>query len=864
MTAATLAREKARPDGVTDPGDEEGAEDAAKEGITEMESVTPTRVDGVKDPASGFPILMLKSAGSPPASKSRTRKDQDDSDDDSADDADGAEAGEDPGDAEKSAEVQAELPSWEDYRKAVAGYKAAEPSTAGALDATDLLKARKAWNDWNTTARETGLDGTKEGYEKWAAEQVAKRDMDPDVGGGADRDKIPASDFVDPEGRRFPVVTPQDVHDAASSYGRAKPLVPFARFKSRLTSIARRKGEAFAAKLPDKWETATAKDALEDVLAKAIAGEEMTAEDAREVMKEALAEDGDEGGQADTAKDSGPTCSKCGKAMTGDMEKCAGCGMKNPAFTAAKEAGPDPRDTIAKAVEAGLLTQEAADVLLAKVAEREEAAKSNPPLPATTDPVGEHREPDGPYVEAFEADAGLPTDHDGTSDKIPASVMGKAMPYPVLRMHDATCAAFPADSVLGEYAALKSLPEAVGAGWFATEAEEAIKAQDTESAMKALEAANAAKFLAATDPAAFDDARARLSKAFASMYPDTHLSPSEPRKPGTFQRPYLSAGHAVNRPAGSASIPPASHVPEPQQFGRGYLEEGRAARSPGSHPPNTPAPPDAGGRSYYSNGEAAMADAAMRSVHDHIASTFAGACPMSPSVSQMPPDMGARNVPSGKPTRNLPKDMGGISTVKSAALTDEESAALDAALGLLAAKTASEPFGGKKAPPFGADADDGEDAPKRKKKGGKKVTKDEFDIEQIVADAAERAVKAVAGTLPDAATLSTIAAATKQTADEDLTSRLAALEKSVAELGAQPDPAMAPVRGQMARAVQAGEPATPVEKRSPAAEALEKMQRDREADRLQYLQYLETQAQSHDPKVALRAEALLEKEMAAP
>jgi hypothetical protein len=84
-----------------------------------------------------------------------------------------------------------------------------------------------------------------------------KRDMDPDVGGGVDRDKIPASDFVDPKGRRFPIVTSGDVSDAVSSYGRAKPQIPMDKFKSRLTSIARRKG--FESSLPESWGNGDAK-----------------------------------------------------------------------------------------------------------------------------------------------------------------------------------------------------------------------------------------------------------------------------------------------------------------------------------------------------------------------------------------------------------------------------------------------------------------------------------------------------------------------------------------------------------------------------------------------------------------------------
>jgi len=87
---------------------------------------------------------------------------------------------------------------------------------------------------------------------------VGQYATDPNVGGGVDRGKIEAADFIDPKGRRFPIVTPQDVHDAVSSYGRAKPLIPMDEFRERLTAIAHRKGQAFVDALPASWDTMTA------------------------------------------------------------------------------------------------------------------------------------------------------------------------------------------------------------------------------------------------------------------------------------------------------------------------------------------------------------------------------------------------------------------------------------------------------------------------------------------------------------------------------------------------------------------------------------------------------------------------------
>lgn len=82
---------------------------------------------------------------------------------------------------------------------------------------------------------------------------AVKRDMDPDVGGGVDRDKIPDADFAGRD-RSFPIVKPGDVSDAASSIGRAgADNFSSDQLKENITRIARRKGPSFVAELPDSW-----------------------------------------------------------------------------------------------------------------------------------------------------------------------------------------------------------------------------------------------------------------------------------------------------------------------------------------------------------------------------------------------------------------------------------------------------------------------------------------------------------------------------------------------------------------------------------------------------------------------------------
>lgn len=88
---------------------------------------------------------------------------------------------------------------------------------------------------------------------KSATAEVEKRNFDANVGGGVDRDKLPAEDFIDPKGRRDPIVTPKDVEDAVSSYGRNDPKIPMEQFRSRLEEIAKRKGPEFVSALPKEW-----------------------------------------------------------------------------------------------------------------------------------------------------------------------------------------------------------------------------------------------------------------------------------------------------------------------------------------------------------------------------------------------------------------------------------------------------------------------------------------------------------------------------------------------------------------------------------------------------------------------------------
>lgn len=68
-----------------------------------------------------------------------------------------------------------------------------------------------------------------------------------------ERADMPDSDFVIPETRNFPIVTPGDIPAAVSSWGRYRGPISFETFKRRIIEIATAKGPEFFARLPESW-----------------------------------------------------------------------------------------------------------------------------------------------------------------------------------------------------------------------------------------------------------------------------------------------------------------------------------------------------------------------------------------------------------------------------------------------------------------------------------------------------------------------------------------------------------------------------------------------------------------------------------
>lgn len=69
----------------------------------------------------------------------------------------------------------------------------------------------------------------------------------------AEREEMSDDDFVIPETRNFPVITPDDIPAAVSSWGRYEGDITFEEFKSRLIALAQSKGPDFVSALPEEW-----------------------------------------------------------------------------------------------------------------------------------------------------------------------------------------------------------------------------------------------------------------------------------------------------------------------------------------------------------------------------------------------------------------------------------------------------------------------------------------------------------------------------------------------------------------------------------------------------------------------------------
>lgn len=480
-----------------------------------------------------------------------------------------------------------------------------------------------------------------------------KRQMDPSVGGGVDRDKLPAADFAG-RNRSFPIVTPGDVSDAASSIGRAgEDNYSSDKLKANIIRIARRKGDAFVAQLPESWkkELGIGSEKGDDVTdveksdgafegAHKPFGEGHQPVDGHTGHKAAEMDEDDKDGTAEAKPDTtkgdakgGKTCAKCNKGFDADskLRRCPNCNAKLPkAGAPSSEKGEDEAEvTKGDDVMCPSCGHEVDDddKFCAECGHKlGQTMKADKPTPsagvvgtgaAAVEPVPEHREPDGPDIEALEADAHLPTVPDA-SVKAADRVKSVGAPFDLGALHDLTCPVFDRAAVSKAYP--NHTLHTVDLDDWQQKALDAAANAPLEDATKMTQLWQHAVTLKGADLGMLDEIRDETHKSFqdANPGPGTFPTPTE-LSPVRFRRPLITAGH--EEPSDGHDGPNTAKVPTDhitaEDFTRGPLTAGQAAQSPSNK-----------GRTFYRNVQRDAARQAMASLHDHIAQTFPDLCAM--------------------------------------------------------------------------------------------------------------------------------------------------------------------------------------------------------------------------------------------
>jgi hypothetical protein len=354
------------------------------------------------------------------------------------------------------------------------------------------------------------------------------------------------------------------------------------------------------------------------------------------------------------------TCLGCGYQLDKGEKFCPSCGKAHPGYL------PEA-DSKAKAVEVTAegptVTEDDPERAARKAAKRAakaaaQADVTKKPTPTDgveetedADAVPEHREPDGPAIEALEHDAGMPTVPDSSVKAVdlifPGDFEGSAsmrlkmlnVPADYGVLHDLTCPCFHPDDVAKSYPSydLSSLDP----NHWQRKAFELAASAPLDQAHKANTLWQHVVTLKGTDPRYLMEVKSELYKEFRDANPG----------PGSFPTPGSINGHAYNRPLVTAGHEAASPghggpntAPNPfgsisaSQYDRGYVTGGHAATAPSSsgepmRPVSAPSVTGVPTRTYYTNAMRNNARQAMLAMHDHIAQTFPDLCPTAPDGS---------------------------------------------------------------------------------------------------------------------------------------------------------------------------------------------------------------------------------------
>jgi hypothetical protein len=457
--------------------------------------------------------------------------------------------------------------------------------------------------------------------------------------------------------------------------------------------------------------------------------------------------------------------------------------------------------------------------------------KGGDPAAGVTGMPGTKRKPSSPH----HVEPPVPEWPDGEGGESGSAIMSSAgteaagaggtskaaeAPYTLARMHDAFCAAWPAQAALDEYPSLKSVADAVAVEEIQQAAVTAIGTGDFEAGAALAAVAAAGEVIKAAGAEELADARARLHKSFTDMYPSAHPSPGSV-EPGMFQRGYITGGHASMSAEPAKPQPPAK-IPQPARgassFRRGELSAGHERPSPGSR-------------------KALTAIAGMQVMHDHIAGMYPDLCPMGTAVPPEPSEAVKTAVDPAAALEEL------AAKIRAGEITGEQARA-HAASGTWMRKQ-----------------DDAEPAPRMTatlvaKAAGKKKKKAGASL----AGAVQASITKALGTLPTRDEIGDLIGGYQSQADAQAT-QIQQLQDLVAKLGSQPDPAQAPNRGiAVSSGIQASGGAGgafPAERRSLVDEAA---MQERDAK----LKFARSLAQSGDPIQRELANAQISKLLMAP
>ena len=482
-----------------------------------------------------------------------------------------------------------------------------------------------------------------------ATADTEKRDFDPNVGGGVDRDKLPASSFAGPH-RSFPVVNQSDVSDAMHLAGHADDPD---QVRANVKRIANREGLS----VPDDSDSKSkgAEEGAEPVAEKA--------ETAAEALKEAepdVTKDPEEAKDKPVKKAKKkpkklPPWLNKPKDDDGDGDDDSSCkGAHAWIHVGGDSPVPDIRCEKCKttpAQAAGLSGTH--DMHAAPVPELLEsppmASTKSAPTPqaasdadeaASMDPAPSGELDETPPPVSAKGDAGMMK----ASPEVAAMLRFKAagIDTELGRLHDLTCPAYHPEDVAKchPFADLRLIDEAA----FQREAVKAACGPDMERAKSLNLAWQASRVLREADPAELNDYRLAAHKAFRDANPGPTSAPTPGMiSPGKYNRPLITDGHEASSTGhdGPNSSPQvAASAPNAHSFDRPPLASGHQSPSPSHMKANFEYPGEQGRpmRLDYAVMEKERARHALMQMHEHLSRQFPEACPMSLDAPPVQPE----------------------------------------------------------------------------------------------------------------------------------------------------------------------------------------------------------------------------------